>query len=131
METKNEGRERKVRFGIANFERRRYPRFSVNLPIEYYPIDAPNGLKGHAGNLSEGGLMVYLSGKPEMGQILHVKLFFPSVPDLQAVEMLTQVVWVDLLYIENGDYRAGLEFIAISPADVNQLRNFLNNLSRI
>ena len=131
MKTKNEGREGKVHFGLANFERRRYPRFSVNLPIEYYPVETPNSHKGHAGNLSEGGLMVYLSEKPEMGQIFHVKLFFPSVPDLQAVEMLTQVVWVDLLYVENGDYRAGLEFMAISPADINQLINFLNNLSRI
>jgi c-di-GMP-binding flagellar brake protein YcgR len=131
METKNGGRTTRVHFGLANFERRKYPRFSVNLPIEYYPVEKPNGYEGHAANLSQGGLMVYLSEKPEKGQIFHVKLFFPSVPDLRAIEMLAQVVWVDAIYVENGDYRVGLEFADISPADVDQLKRFIDSLSRI
>jgi c-di-GMP-binding flagellar brake protein YcgR len=131
METENEGRVGRVHFGLANFERRKYPRFSVNLPIEYFLVETPNGHKGRATNLSEGGLMVYLSEKPEKGQILHVKLFFPSVPDLQAVEMLGQVVWVDSICVDNGDYRVGLEFINAAPADIDQLKSFLNNLSQI
>jgi c-di-GMP-binding flagellar brake protein YcgR len=131
MEKKNEGKTGRVRFGLANFERRKYPRFSVNLPIEYYPVEKPNGRKGQAANLSQGGLMVFLSEKPEKDQIFHVKLFFPSAPDLRAIEMLTQVVWVDALYVEDGDYRVGLEFINIPPEDINQLKSFIDNLSRI
>jgi c-di-GMP-binding flagellar brake protein YcgR len=131
METKEEGREEKARFGIANFERRRHPRFSVNLPIEYYPVNQPNGHQGRLGNVSESGLMVYLSEKPEMGQFLKMKLFFPSASDLYTIEMLVQVVWADLQYVENGECRCGVKFIDISPEDVNKLRSFLSNLSQI
>jgi c-di-GMP-binding flagellar brake protein YcgR len=131
MDTKNEGKAARVHFGLANFERRKYPRFSVNLPIEYYPVEKPNGHEGQAANLSQGGLMVYLSEKPEKGQIFHVKLFFPSVPDLRAIEMLAQVVWVDAILVDNGDYRVGIEFIDISTADIDQLKGFIDSLSRM
>ena len=92
METKA---EEKVHFGVANFERRRHPRFSVDLPIEYHRIHSPAPHPGRLGNISESGLMVYLAEKPEMDQFLKVKLFFPSDSDLEAVEMIVQVVWVD------------------------------------
>ncbi len=131
METEKEEKEGKARFGIANFERRRHPRFSVDLPIEYYRVNFPNGHQGRIGNASESGLMVYLAEKPEMGQFLKVKLFFPSAPDLHAIEMLAQVVWVDLHLGGNGDYRTGVKFIDISPEDVNKLKSFLSSLSRI
>ena len=131
METKKEEKEGKGRFGIANFERRRHPRFSVDLPIEYYQVNFPNGHQGRAGNVSESGLMVYLAEKPEMGQFLRMKLFFPSAPNLHTIEMLAQVVWVDLHLGENEDYRTGVKFIDISPEDLNKLRGFLSSLSRI
>jgi c-di-GMP-binding flagellar brake protein YcgR len=131
METKKEGKEGKARFGIANFERRRYPRFSVDLPIEYYRVNSTESHPGRTGNVSESGWMVYLGEKPEMGQFLKVKLFFPSAPDLHTIEMLAQVAWVDLHLGENKDYRTGVKFIDISPEDVNKLTSFLGNLSRI
>ena len=31
-----EGKDTKPRTGVVNFERRKYPRFSVDLPLEYY-----------------------------------------------------------------------------------------------
>jgi len=131
METEKEEKERKARFGIANFERRGHPRFSVDLPIEYYRVNSPNGHQGRAGNASESGLMVYLAEKPEMGQFLKVKLFFHSAPDLHTIEMLAQVVWVDLHLGENEDYRTGVKFIDISPVDLEKLRGFLKHLARI
>lgn len=131
METTEEEKKVKTRFGLANFERRRHPRFSVDLPIEYHPVNASTGHPGRVGNVSEGGLMAYLAEKPELGQYLQVKLFFPSGSDLQCVEMLTEVAWVDIHLGENGDYRSGLRFVDISPEDLNKLSSFLFNLSRI
>ncbi len=131
METEKEEKERKARFGIANFERRRYPRFSVDLPIEYYRVNSTESHPGRTGDVSESGWMVYLGEKPEMGQFLKVKLFFPSAPDLHTIETLAQVAWVDWHLGENKDYRTGVKFIDISPEDVNKLTSFLGNLSRI
>ena len=128
METEG---EEKIRFGVANFERRRHPRFSVDLPIEYQRIHAPDLHPGRLGNISESGLMVYLAEKPEMDQFLKVKLFFPSDSNLPAIEMIAQVVWVDLHFGESKDYRSGLRFIEISLKELNKLSGFLNHLARI
>ncbi|MBM4330257.1 MAG: PilZ domain-containing protein [Deltaproteobacteria bacterium] len=131
METTEEEKKVKSRFGLANFERRRHPRFSVDLPIEYHPVNASTDHPGRAGNVSEGGLMAYLAEKPELGQYLQVKLFFPAGSDLEQVEMLTEVAWVDIHLGENRDYRSGLKFVDISPDHLNKLSSFLFNLSRI
>ncbi len=123
--------EEKVHFGVANFERRRHPRFSVDLPIEYHRIDSPEHHPGRAENISEGGLLVYMPEEPEMGQFLKVRLFFPSDSNLQAIEAAAQVAWVDLHIGEEKDYRLGLRFIEISPEGLNQLSGYLNHLARI
>ena len=123
--------EEKVHFGVANFERRRHPRFSVDLPIEYHRIDSPEPGPGRAENISEGGLLVYMPEEPEMGQFLQVRLFFPSDSNLQAIDAVAQVAWVDLHIGEKKDYRSGLKFIEISPEGLDQLSGFLNHLARI
>ena len=54
----------KPHIGIAKFEKelekRVHPRFLLNLPVEYYPIDSPGAAQGHTLNASQGGLMVCL-----------------------------------------------------------------------
>jgi len=45
---KNGEKETKPRYGTVNLERRKHPRFSVDLPIEYYRIDSSIGHTGKA-----------------------------------------------------------------------------------
>ncbi len=40
----------KQRTGIVHFEKRIYPRISVNLPVEYYQINSSSGQTGRALN---------------------------------------------------------------------------------
>lgn len=125
-----EPKEAKPRYGIVNFERRKYPRFSIDLPIEYYRENAETRLSGRAVNASEGGLLIYLPERAEIGERLRIKLFFPSGQDLNLVEMLVQVAWIDIQLGEEGkDYRSGVRFIDISSGDLVQLKNFLKGLS--
>ena len=63
------------RVGIVNFEKRGHPRFKVDLPIEYSQVNSPISQTGHVINASEGGLLVYLPEKMEVGQYLQLKLF--------------------------------------------------------
>lgn len=125
-----EERAIKPRIGIVNFERRRHPRFNIDLPIEYYPIDSSISHSGRAINISEGGLLVYLPEKVEVGQYLKMKLFFPLGSDLNTIEMVGQLVWMDI-HLEKGwgDYRSGVRFIDISSEDQNKLKKFLKTLS--
>ncbi len=129
---KKEDKADKPQFGIANFERRRSPRFSVNLPVECSPADSPSTLNaGHTGNASEGGLMLYLPEKLEMGQPLRVKLYFTSDPSLNFVEVLGQVAWMEISFVSEGDHRYGVKFLDISPEDLSRLKDYLDSLAQI
>jgi hypothetical protein len=125
----NEEKETKPRYGIVNFEKRKHPRFNVDLPIEY----SPSGLffrHGNAANASEGGLLLYLSEPMEIGQNLMVKLFLSEGSKLNTIETLVQVVWKDILSGEGReDYRTGVKFAYITPEDFEKLKNFLRSLS--
>jgi c-di-GMP-binding flagellar brake protein YcgR len=120
----------KPRYGIVNFERRKHPRFNIDLPIEYHLIDSSVGQLGRAMNVSEGGLLAYLPDHLEIGQHLQLKLFFPSGSQLTVIEMLTEVVWGDIpLGKDGGDYRSGLRLVEISSEDLQKLKTFLRSLS--
>ena len=73
---------------------------------------------------------LHLPEMMEIGQILKVKLFMISGPDVASVEALAQVevVWQDLYLGKEGDYRVGVRFVEISAQNVDQLKKFLNDL---
>lgn len=127
MTEKNEG---KPRIGIVNIERRKYPRFSIDLPIEYHLTDSPAARAGRALNASEGGLLVYLPQKMEIGQLLSLKLFFHNGAIMNTIEMIGEVMWIDIhLEMNWGDYRTGLKLIDISPEDLKQFKDFILSLT--
>jgi c-di-GMP-binding flagellar brake protein YcgR len=125
---KEEG-ETKSRYGTVNFEKRKHPRFSVDLPAEYNRTD-PYVKQGHATNASEGGLLLYLPEQIEIGKHLRLKLFFSMGSILHTIETLVEVVWTDIhLGKDWGDYRTGVRFVEISVEDMDKLKNFLKSLS--
>jgi c-di-GMP-binding flagellar brake protein YcgR len=121
--------ETKSHVGVVNFERRRNPRFSLDLPIEYQLIPPTLRYTGRVLNASEGGLLVYLPQQVEIGQHLIIKLFFASGSHLHSIEVVAEVVWMDIhLGKDWGDYRCGVKFINISSDDRSKLENFLKSL---
>jgi len=127
---KNGDKETKPRCGTVNFERRKYPRFNVDLPIEYHRIDSSIGHPGKAHNISEGGLLIYFPEQMDLGQYIRLKLFLSLGSGLNTIEVLAEVVWKDI-YLDKGqgDYRCGVNFIDVSPEDMAKLKNFLRSLS--
>ncbi len=127
---KTEEKEVKPRYGIANLERRRYRRFPVRLPIEYYRADSPINQTGQALDASEGGLQILFPEQMEIGQNLKLKLFFSSDSELNTIKMLVEVVWMNT-QLDEGEkhYRSGVRFINISPEDMTKLKNILTSLS--
>jgi hypothetical protein len=122
--------EAKPRYGIANLERRRYRRFPVRLPIEYYRADSPINQTGQALDASEGGLQTLFPEQMEIGQNLNLKLFFSSGTELNTIETLAEVVWINTQLGEGEKhYRSGVRFINISPEDMTKLKNFSASLS--
>ena len=122
--------EPKRRYGVINFERRKYPRFTVDLPIEYDPLDPSAVHQGRASNASEGGLEIYFPEALQIGQLLRVKLFFSPGPELTTVEAVVEVVWRDLHLGEGwGDYRTGVKFVEVASEDLAKLKDFLKSLA--
>lgn len=117
-------------YGTVNFERRRFPRFNIDLPVEVHHEHSDTQLSGRAVNASEGGLLIYFHEKVEIGETLRIKLFFTFGQDLKTLEMLVQVVWIDIHLGEEGeDFRSGVRFVDISTHDLYQLKLFLKSLS--
>jgi len=112
-------------------ERRRYPRFHVDLPIRIYGIDSFTRHYGRVINASEAGLLVYSPEKMEVGQRLKSRLSFMSDSASNAIEVLIEVVWMGLHLNEAwGDYESGVKFLDISPEDKTKLTNFLITIAQ-
>ena len=121
--------ETKPGYGPLNFEKRRYPRFSVDLPVKYTRKDLV--LKqGRVINASEGGLLVNFPEQMEIGQHLRLKLFFPSGSELNMMEIMNEVVRMDVAVGKDwGDNRTGVKFVDISLEDQCTLKMFFSSLS--
>jgi len=115
----------------TDFERRRHPRFPVAFPIEYWKTNDLKSRPSRAINVSEGGLLLHLPERLEIGQKLRLNLFIGSRPDLNPIEALVQVVWKDIPSGEEGDYRMGVKFVDISWRDMDELKNFLSTLMNL
>lgn len=134
-EIKMEEKEMRPRTGVAEFETRfemrKHPRFLLELPVEYYRTNPDDIRQGRTANASAGGLMVYLPEHLEMNEYLRMKLFFSPGPEMNTVEMLTQLVWTENQPGKNGGYRSGVKIVEISADDKNQLDKFFNKLTEI
>ena len=121
----------KPHFGTVNFERRKNPRFSIDLPVEYWKIDRSISGLSRTGDISEGGLLFYISEQIEVGQELNLKLFFNSDLGFKSIEAGVQVAWRDSCFEKESGCRVGLKFVEISAGDMKKLKIFLSNLMHL
>ncbi len=126
-----EEKDSRLQYGIVNFERRRSPRFSVDLPIEYSCLQSSSQNTGRTGNASDGGLMLFLGEPVEVGVNLRIKIFFPSESKLDSIEVLAEVVWAEIAFGKEKDHRCGVRFVEIASEDLSKLKSFLDHLSTI
>ncbi len=120
-----EDQESGRRLGTVNFELRKYPRYSLELPIEYWKTDLPRNHRGRTANISEGGLMLFVSEGIEMGQNLRVRIFFGSSLASGFIEAQVEVVWRDIHWMSEEDYRIGVKFVDISSEERGKLEDLL------
>ncbi len=118
-------------YGLVNFERRKFPRFNVDLPVEYERMGSfvPSG---RAPNISEEGLLIYFSERMEVGQSLRIKLFFANLgSDFESIEAVVEVVWIELdADKELEAYRTGVRIVSISGDGLTCLKNFVLSLAQ-
>ena len=128
---KTKEKEAKSGYGIVSFEKRKFPRFKVDLPIEYHRINSLINQTARSLNVSAGGLQISVPEQMEIGQRLRLKLFFPSASALNTAEVLAEVVWTDVRPNERWwYYRYGARFIDIAIEDMTKLKKFLVSFSQ-
>ena len=102
QKTKSKAEEGRSPYDAEKIDMRRHPRFLLNLPVEYSQGESDVTHAGYTFNASEGGLMANLPEPLNIGQHLRLKIFLSFGPDINAIEMLSHVVWRDNLEKEGG-----------------------------
>jgi hypothetical protein len=116
---------------VFDSEKRKYPRFDIDLPIKY-SRSSFFFKYARAVNASEGGLLLHLPEELGIGQQLALKLFFPYCANSNIIETIVQVVWMDVRLRKDWawDYQTGVRFVDISPENMAVLKNFLTDLAQ-
>jgi len=117
------------KMGVLAIEKRRHPRFSVELPLDYARVDGKQTLGGMVANASEGGLLVYLPERIEIGTLLKIEVFYVRGLELDTIKAVVRVVWSDLAARESwGEHRYGMQFENIDEMDFNRLVTLLKEV---
>jgi hypothetical protein len=117
--------------GVFAIERRKHERFDVEFPLDYSRIDDKEKYEGLAANASEGGILVYLPERLEMGEILKIKIFIAKELELNSVSVIARVVWYDWVARERwGQFRYGLQIQSIYKEDFAKLRDLFREIGK-
>lgn len=120
-----------TKMGVLAIEKRRHPRFSVELPLDYSCVNGKEALGGMVANASEGGLLVYLPERVEMGTFLKIEIFYVRGLELDTIKAVGKVVWCDLAARESwGEHRYGLQFESIDEKNFNLLATLLKEVGK-
>jgi len=127
--SRHQGSDRKV--GVLAIEKRKHPRFSVELPLDYSRVNGKEVYGGIAANASEGGVLVYLPERMELGTVLKIEVLYVRGLELNTIKAVGKVVWSDLGARESyGEHRYGLEFQSIGEEDFNRLKALLREIGK-
>jgi len=119
------------KMGVLAIEKRKHPRFSVELPLDYSRVNGKEVLGGMVANASEGGLLAYLPERIEIGTSLRIEIFYVRGLELGTITAVVKVVWSDLAARESwGENRYGLQFESINEHDFNRLTALLKEVGK-
>ncbi len=112
-------------------ERRKYPRYSISLPLEYWQTDDTcHG--GIVGNLSEAGLLIYSLQEMPVGEELNVRIFFLNGYEFDGIGVAGKIIWGGRHHETDWKgYKYGTEIVGISREDRKKLANLLRSPSTL
>ena len=109
-------------------EKRKHPRFYLNLPIEFRVMNAQHVLGAMIVNASETGLLIQSPNNVPAGTKLNIAVLFSKGFELANFEVLAAVVWTKTqLHEGRQGYELGLKFIQILEEDRQKLKHLLGD----
>ncbi len=113
-------------------EKRKHPRFNMELPLDYRAMDAPRVTGALVVNASESGLLVHSIKDLPIGTKLNIAVLFPKRFELANFEVFAEIVWKDIRWQENREgYLFGIKFINILEEDHRKLKQLLGDRHEI
>jgi len=107
-------------------EKRKFLRVRIDFGLKYKIKDSHSPLiKAVSVNISEGGIMMKIPKKLDIGTLLKLEITLPS-PHV-TISTLARVVYVlDNYWDEYPPYRCGVEFLELKEKDREAIRKFVN-----
>jgi c-di-GMP-binding flagellar brake protein YcgR len=119
----------KSKEGIFIVERRKKPRFSIELPLDYSLVDSEETHGGLIADISEGGLLVYLPEALKLETLLRIQILFVKGMELNSIKAIAKIVWSDLATKTiSEENRYGLEFQSFIEGDLQKLKTILKEV---
>ncbi len=109
-------------------EKRKYPRFELDLPLEYRETDSPHARGALVVNASESGCLVHSIKDMPVGTKLKVTVLFPKGFELANLEVIAEIVWKDIDWGDLDGYQFGLKFVGILQEDHRKLKQILSEI---
>ena len=115
-----------MEFLSRSVEKRRCPRSTVSLPIEYRKVDEPHPWGGLIENISEMGLRVLSTQRMAIGAELNIAVLFVNEYELTHFTVLARIIWKNLRFGEDwSGYEYGVDFVHISRSTRTKLKQLL------
>ncbi len=112
-------------------ERRRHPRFGIELPFDYFVFEEEEDHRGILTDASEGGLLVHLVERVDRGALVRIEILFSRGTELITIAAIAKVVWSDRAGRGNwAKYRSGLQFLSFRRGDIEKLKVLLKEVSQ-
>jgi hypothetical protein len=91
-----ENKDRVMDTSACKSYQREHPRFIVDLPFDYSLMDREGEYGGITTNVSEGGLLVYVSEFIEKGAFLRIVMLSVQGSECHTIKAIAKAVWGDL-----------------------------------
>ncbi len=105
-------------------DRRKYPRFLIDLPLEYRDVDGSSLRGAMVVNAGAGGFLIESPRDIPIGTELSVTVLYPKGFELANFKVTAKIVWKEPYWREDlkkdrssKGYQYGLEFIQILDED--------------
>ncbi len=110
------------------YDRRKYPRVPINLPLEYRESNNSLPEGGLVSNLSELGMLVHSIKDISIGSEFETVIFFSNGFEFDGFRAKAKAVWKDLHFETDWKgYKCGLRFVQILQEDRWKLLNLLRS----
>jgi hypothetical protein len=107
-------------------DRRKHPRVSMDLPLEYLANFDSRARGGIVVDASETGLLIYSTQDIPVGTNLKIDVLFPKGYELANFEAFGKIMWRKVDWGERANtYRYGLTIVQIVEEDYWKLKKLL------